>query len=453
MAIKTIIFALGVAASFAVAPFIPLWGLVAYVLHYNIGPEGQWWASPINDLGVRYSLILAVLTAVGMLVNWNKLKFGKSLLTGQEKLLLLFLAIVWLGVFIGGKTVGRYSVVDHPSVKMTKMVVLLLMMTHLVCNYRNLNILLWSMVLGALFLGMEAFDTPRAAFVSGRLETVGGPDFREANRLAGYLAAMMPIIGVKFLRSKWPGKIVSATAGILALNTIVLCRSRSALVGLASGGIFLALIVPRKYRLKIFAALIAALIGFTFLMDPQFIARSKTILRSSEDRDSSAQSRIEIWKAGIRLIKDEPLGVGPGNFTQAIGRYCPEHENRDAHSTFIRCGGELGVIGLGVLLVIIFNALWMYRKLIRRANNLPLEYRSDYQWLGSAMAASLVSLLCFGLTGSLVYFEAYWWYLLLPVCLWRAMDNIEMSIEAKPVVTTIPDDKMKPKKTKRNVSR
>jgi hypothetical protein len=237
MALKTIMF-LGLFAFCAAGALVsPILGVLGYCAHYVIGPESQWWAAPVRPWGIRYSFILAATTAVGLALNWRKLRQGQKILTGQEKLLLAFLGIVWLSVLIGQQTVGRYTLagVDHPSVKFTKVAVFLLMLTHIVTNIRNLDRLIWVLVIGTMFLGMQAWDLPRRAFVKGRLEGIGGPDFSESNFFAVYMATMLWLIGAKFLRSGWPGRIVCFIAGGFTANAVVLTRSRSAVIGLLAG--------------------------------------------------------------------------------------------------------------------------------------------------------------------------------------------------------------------------
>jgi O-antigen ligase len=426
MSLKTILFALGFFACCALGPFLPHIGVIGYMLHYSIGPSRQWWAAPLNAYGIRYSFTLAIVTAVGLVLNWSKMRIGKSLLMRQEWLLLLFLAVIWLSRFIGDETVGRYTRpgIDHPSVKMIKLVIFTLMLTHIVTRMRHFDFVLWTLVIGGLILGLQAYDTPRSSFISGRLEKVGGPDFRDANALAGYLVVLIPIIGIKFLRSNWPGKLLCAASGAFAMNAIVLCRSRASVLGLAAGGIVLSILTPRKYRLKIIICLIIVGCGFTYLMDPQFVNRTQTIFHDEENRDRSAQSRIEIWQGGIKMIKKHPEGVGVGNFYQKIGSYAPQHPGRDAHNTYIRCGAELGLHGLVVLLLLIGNALLMNRRIGKESQKLPVEHRSHFQWTNCALAASVVSFITIGMTGSLVYHEAWWWFIMMPVCLQRCLDNL-----------------------------
>lgn len=428
MALKTLLFISLFAVCFLGAPWAPLLGVLGYMGHYCVGPERQWWHARLSGLGLRYSFLLAIATAVGIALNWRRLRFGKQLLVGQEKLLLLLLGIAWLSVWLGPSTMGRYTTVDHPSVKFTKMVIFVLMMTHVVTDIKKLDRLLWVLVIGVMILGVQAYDTPRRAFMRGRLNSVGGPDFSEANFFAAYLVTMMPIITVQFIRGGWLGKALCLVAGVFGMNAIVLTRSRGAVVGLAVGGLVAACLSPKKYRLKIIVILVVAGLGGLHLADPQFIERMSTITRSQDQRDTSAQSRFDLWSAAMKMIADHPAGVGVGNFYQNIGRYNRNLAGKDAHNTYVRCAAELGLQGLTVFGLLIFNAIWMLLRIRRRADKLPAEHRVTIIFISYAMLVSLAMLLASCLTISLTYVEFMWWSLMLPVCLVRVVDNIEADV-------------------------
>ena len=406
----------------------PILGVAGYMSHYVIGPERQWWAAPINHLGIRYSYTLALLTAVGMALHWGKINFGKSFLVRQEKLILAFLGVVWLARILGSDTVGWYSVVDHPSVKFTKIVIFAIMMSHVVTNLKNLDRLLWIFIFGAVILGIDAFGEPRSSFVRGRLNTVGGSDFTEANALAAYLAAMLPIIAVQFLRSGWIGKAICLVAGVFATNAIILTRSRGAVIGIVAGLFTALMFAPAKYRGKILVGLVVLILGGLYLADPQFMARISTITYSEDQMDSSSQSRIEVWQGGIKMFMAHPLGVGPGNFYQEIGNYAVNHPHRDAHSAFIRCAGELGVLGIVLFSALIINALIFLRRIIKQASALPRSVQDQFVLAAFGLIVSLAVLTGSCVTMTLLYMEGLWWMLIMPACLQRIMENIEIDI-------------------------
>lgn len=424
MSKTAILFALAFVATCGLSLYMPLFGTLGYIAHYSIGPEQQWWAGDLRPFGIRYSFVLAIFTGIGMLLNLGKLSYGQKFLQGQEKLILLFLGLVWLSVMIGDPTRETQTAVDHPSVKLTKVVVFVLMLTHIVTRLRHVDMLFWVLAIGGLILGMQARNVSPSAFVQGRLETVGGPDFRDSNTLAIYLASILPIIGVQFLRGRWLARIISLAAGAFAVNAIVLTRSRGAVVGIAAGAVLALMFAPRRHRGKVILGLIVAAAGLLYLADVGFMKRTGTIGQSEEERDVSAQSRVEIWKGGLAMIADHPLGVGAGNFPQTIGRYASAHRDRDAHNTYIRCAAELGIQGLLLLAALIFNALRVSRDVIRRADDLPGASRDHVALLSYGAMVSLTIFLVGGMFGSLVFIEALWWLIALPVCLNRAVENL-----------------------------
>ena len=280
MGIKTVIFAGLFCFCVVGALFNPLLGALGYVAHYMIGPDRQWWERPLQGYGIRYSYVLALATFAGLLFNIRKLRYGKKFLFGQEKLLLLFLAVIGAVTFLTPDTVHRYTSVDHPSVKFAKVVIFVLMLTHIVTDIKKLDALLWVFVICSLVLGLQAWDTPRRAFVNGRLNTIGGADFAESNFFAAYMAGMLMIIAVQFMRTRLFGKLLCTVSGVFTANAIVLTRSRGVLIGMAGGAITAMLLAPRKYRGKILLGMLVMGMGVYYLTDPQFRDRAMTITRS-----------------------------------------------------------------------------------------------------------------------------------------------------------------------------
>lgn len=434
MPLKTLLFAVLFAMACCGALYSPIWGILGYVAHYSIGPERQWWHAPLSPLGIRYSFMLAMLTAAGIIVQWKSLRFGNHVFSTHEKTFLAFLAAVWLSTLLGPDTVGHYTAatIDHPSIKLTKITIFTLMLTHIVTERKNLDRLIWVMIFGTMILGMQAWSTPYRAFMRGRLERVGGPDFSEANFFAAYMASMLWIIGAQFLRSGWRGKVVCFLAGGFTANAIILTRSRGAVVGLAIGAMAALVLAPKQYRKYVVVGLLAAAAGLVYLADDQFFARTSTIAAGEEERDSSAQSRILLWGAGVRMWADHPLGIGAGNFFQTIGSYIPQYAGKDAHSTYIRCLTELGTQGIVLMGALIVSAYLLLRRIQQRAQSLDSAVGDDMVLVAFGFSCALATLLGCCLTVSLIYVEFLWWFLLLPVCLERVLYNLEEDEMALP---------------------
>ena len=406
------------------ALFYPYIGIYGYLADYCVGSSGQWWEATFSRLGLRYSFTLAAATGIGIILQNKKLRWEGSLLQKQELLLLLFLAFIWFSVAIGDTHLGLYKTVDHPAIKFTKAVIFILMMTHVITDKSKIDGLFWVLIIISLILGLQAWDMPRRAFISGRLEGIGGADFAESNFFAAFMASMLPIIGTQLLKTKnWPGKAVCAVSAAFTANAIVLCRSRGAFLGVAVGGIAALVFAPKKNRMKILLLLILGIIGGIRLADPQFIERIATIHQNAEERDESAESRLRIWRAGLEMIKDRPLGIGVGNWYQNIGDYLPEYAGKDSHNTYIKCCAELGVQGITVFGLIILGSCLQLKRLRNSVRGLPPEIRNDFNQFSFGLFVSISIILTCGLTITMIYIEILWILLMLPMCLERALQN------------------------------
>lgn len=406
------------------AVFLPHLGIYGYLADYCINPSDQWWGRPFAHMGLRVSFTLALATMAGMVFQWKKLRFGDALFYQQEKTLLVFLAVVWLLVFIGPETVGRYGGVDHPSVKFTKIVIFTLMMTHVITDLKKLSGLFWVLSTVGLILGIKAWQTPYGRFVGGRLENIGGADFAEANFFAAFMAAMLPIIGIQFLRSKhWFFKLYALGCGVFTANAVILCRSRGAFLGMAIGALAALWFAPKKLRIKIFALLLLGIVGVVYLTDTFFVERILTITTEQQEMDTSASSRIELWKAGAKIFIENPMGIGPGNWYQTIGNFLPELEGKDSHNTYVKCAVELGVLGISLFLLLLLQSYLNLRKVHFSVEALAPEEADEFFHFFFCIVVSLVVLLTCALTITMIYTEIVWLLLMLPVCLKRALEN------------------------------
>lgn len=424
------------------ALFLPSLGIYGYLADYCIGPANQWWEAPFSGLGIRYSFSLALATIMGFILQRHKLKFGYSVIQGQEILLLLFLGFIWISFVSTSSTVSRYGTIDHPAVKFTKVVIFVLFMTHIITDRKKLDGLLWVFVLCALALGLQAWDMPRRAFVQGRLENIGGADFAESNFLAAFMAAMLPIIGIQLLRSKnWGYRIICLASAAFTANTVVLCRSRGALVGIAMGGMSALFIAPKRYKKKIALGLVLGALGGLYVTDEQFLVRMTSIIASEgQERDESAGSRFRLWQAGLEMVSDHPLGIGIGNWYQTIGSYIPEYSGKDSHNTFVKCIAEIGVQGFFVFAFVILSGLHQTRKISSLSGRLPEEVSNDFNILAFGLCISIIIILTCGLTITMIYTEILWVLLLLPVCLRRCFENAWIESEQKDTLSVAKSD-------------
>ncbi len=402
----------------------PFAGIVAYVVHYHTGPETTYWGRPLAAAGVRYSFTISALLAAGTLLNLKRLPYGR-LLNRQEALLLAFIAwLLLLGLLMPMQAASFRGVAlaqTVPTDKIPKLAVFLLAMTHVVVTPRRFNQLTWLLVACAFYLGYEAYTAPRSWFFKGRLGGVGGPDFSESNMLGAHMVVLLPIVGIRLLRSGWKAKVPCFIAAGLGANTIVLTRSRGAFLGTGVMLIAALALAPKGGRKLVWPLVILGALGALTLVDAGFMERMGTLDAEGRAADASAQSRLRFWGAGLRMAVAEPLGVGPGNFHARVGDYLPGDEGRDAHNAYVRCVAELGWIGLALFVGLIANAFATLDQVRRAATARPgLE---EYAWHGFALQVGLLGYLVCSVFATTLYIEMMWWILLLPAALERVVAN------------------------------
>jgi probable O-glycosylation ligase (exosortase A-associated) len=135
------------------------------------------------------------------------------------------------------------------------------------------------------------------------------------------------------------------------------------------------------------------------LLPSTFTKRMDTI--QGYQADSSASTRIEVWKWTLNYVKDNPFGGGFDAFRQNRIRYyinmkTEEHgktvirktliidKGRAYHSSYFEMLGEQGWFGLTIWLIIHFTGLWRMELLYRRYKGAS---REDGQWIGALATA------------------------------------------------------------------
>lgn len=152
---------------------------------------------------------------------------------------------------------------------------------------------------------------------------------------------------MQFLLGPWSAihKIVSLVSMALLSTGIVLTQARGGFVALALS-VFIGLLIQYRVRKAILPLGLAA--ACLIVLAP---ARAGTL----DDREGSKSSyyRIEMWSAGLSMLKDNPLlGVGKGRFAHFSNQMTGKH--LIAHNTYIENAGETGMVGLWVYVALVY---------------------------------------------------------------------------------------------------
>lgn len=415
--IKTILFFALFSCGCVLSLFNPLWGVLNYMLVYQTNPTDTWWGKPLVEVGIRFSLLTSLCVLTGLALGARQLpRIERGFSTWEAGLIIM--------VVIAGAT-RAFGIGTDPQAsayafeKLWKMFVFVLILTRVAASRRNFRYVLWIIVIGMLYLGWDAYTANPDNFVHGRLEEIGGADFSTTSGAAAHTVAMLPLIGAVFLTTRsWYARVVSVLAGGLAMNTFILCRTRSAFLGLLAGAVVAGVLAPRSRRHRIHGLLIVGALAAFSLTDNHFWDRIATLTdRQALDQDLATVNRREIWKISARVVADHPFGIGPGNAPTVIGLYDARYWRRSTHNTLVVAFVEFGVAG-GMLFVTMASlSLWYLRKAKSLADQThkPLETKI-YAY---ALLVSLVTYLVTGLGTERFYCESFWWVMALPLILYR----------------------------------
>ncbi len=152
----------------------PIWGVVNYMIVYQVDPTDAWWGQPLTEMGIRFSLFAAVFTMIGLIVARKHVPHARPSFSLWEWGVVAMFLIAALNTMLG---IGFGPNARTEFEKFWKVLLFTLIFSRLASKRSHFKIILWTLVGGSLYLGYDAYTAPSWAFVLGRLETVGGPDF------------------------------------------------------------------------------------------------------------------------------------------------------------------------------------------------------------------------------------------------------------------------------------
>lgn len=361
----------------------PIIGLFIYVGFAVLRPQFIWgWAGDFSGI----SFYVGIATLAGWVLNG----FGsKKVGPGKSIVVALIMFAIWMS--LSATQAVNKDVAYSTLVPMLKYVMPFLIGVTVIDSEQRARGMLWVIVLAMAYVSFEMnLEYWRGFNIAG--EGFGGMD----NNCFGValVSTIGPAIALGLGAKNWYERAGAGVSAALILHTTLLTFSRGAMVGLLVVGATAFIIMPK--RPKHLAALVVVGLIALRLTGPQLMARYSTTMAESDERDGSAESRLDLWRDCLKLTVAHPVfGVGPGNFpvvAESIG-WTP---GKQAHSVWMQQAAETGVPGVLILLLFFGIAL---RKLwpIARAR-LTEENRSQI-----AVASGLVmSIVGFAVAGQFV---------------------------------------------------
>ncbi|MFY8202391.1 MAG: O-antigen ligase family protein, partial [Pirellula staleyi] len=290
----------------AVAAFFrPFYGLVAYMIAAILRPENLWsWSVPVEG---QYSKVIAI----AFLTSWAIHGMGGwELYKGKIVLWLLigyWFSIVASAVFAANQEVAWKYVILH-----SKILLPMVAGMTIISSIEEIRLFAWMLV---ACLGFVAY-TAHEMYYGGRL-----PEFRDQGLLGmdnnSICIAMASGVGLAvflgFSETRLALKFTAFALAVLMMHVPLFGNSRGGMLGVSVVGVVTFLILPKKPGLLVIY--MVGVLSALRLAGPMVRERFATAFANSENREASAQSRLNLWADCWDVMVHNPiLGIGPDHW-------------------------------------------------------------------------------------------------------------------------------------------
>jgi hypothetical protein len=243
----------------------------------------------------------------------------------------------------------------------------------------------WGILIGLLLESLVTISHGR----SGRGGRAEGT-FGQANDLGAFLAMFTPLAAAQFfVVRRWLARVTLAGAVFAGTFATILTVSRGAILAL---GLALLLVTWRTSR---FLVLVLLAVMFTsplwvpdYLKERVMGTRVENAAPDDVALENSSRMRVHTWRALFKVVEEHPLdGVGFAGLIYVLpetGEELGVDVKESAHNTYLRFVSEMGVVGLGLFLAL----LWRCWSLARLGQRLAKD-RADRQLALGLTAATL----------------------------------------------------------------
>lgn len=320
--------------------------------------------------------------------------------------------LVWLlAAYLLYTSLTTYFAVDSEvsSIKwllFVKIMLFTIMTTILINNKVRLDAFLWIVALSVGYFGIKGglFTVLR-----GGLNIVWGPPgsfIEDNNQLALALVMTLPLM--RYLQLHAPNKFVRwAILGAMGMVLISIFGSQSRGALLAIGAMLLFWIAFSNRRAIGFGLILVATVIGLFFMPAKWTERMETI--RDFEQDSSAMGRVQMWRFGMDVANDYPLGGGFDVFydLDLRARYLGSAQvGRASHSIYFEVLGEHGYGGLFLFLFVGSTGFFM----AQRVKSLTRKIK-ELAWAFDLAAMSQIALGGYAVAGAFLNlgtFDLYW---------------------------------------------
>lgn len=292
----------------------PTIGVIGYYGFVLLMPEWNWrWSIPAD---LAYQKYIAAATLIG---------FVLSGLRGNRWTTSAGLACTLLGVFLALAFVAaQFSILPTKTAFYLDIIWKIVLMAVLAVRVLDTpNSILAGLWTAMLAQGYNAYQINEHYFRTG-ISWYAYRNWGNKGDNNLYSIFTVPVMGISAAimfgsKTLWM-KILAGVIFTLQLHQIMLMQSRGCMLGSLVMAPVLLWFMP-KTPMNWTAVATALLLGGT-LAGPMVTEEFLSSFKSEGERDSSAQSRFDLWKAGAAITADYPfLGVGPYAGQRLVPQY------------------------------------------------------------------------------------------------------------------------------------
>jgi putative inorganic carbon (hco3(-)) transporter len=311
-------------------------GLLLYMVTQIIRPQDF-----VPGLeGTRLVLFLMAILLIGLLFSPVEKKFFKS---PQDKYAGLFFGAIVLSAF----SLFWLSYVVDTAIETMKTALIYYFIVIVVNSEDRFEKIVWTMILLMGVVALMGVLQHHGFNITGAVmlfssdkgwQITGIGNFDNPNDLAYSVVLVVPFAASFLFQARgFLGRFTALILLITSIYCVYLTRSRGGQIALAaslSSWVYFWIKNPKRKR-QLIAFAITGVIAVAVVQSTGY------------REDESAMGRVEAWAEGWTLLKSNLIiGVGKDQFI--------EHHKRDTHSSYVRAGAELGLLGLYAFMGMIY---------------------------------------------------------------------------------------------------
>jgi O-antigen ligase len=413
----------------------PLLVLGAYLLAFFGHPPSRWWGYALPDLRWAFTSALFVLIVA---VRYTSRNTEKKAWCSDPIIVLVISFVAWM--WIQTPWAADQDTHLEGTVMMSKYLIIIFAMIRLLDTTRSLELFNVMVVAGCAYFGVLAREM---ATSSSRLDGVGGPGVDDSSTLGTMFGVGVVLAVAQLTRGPVWSRVFCLLSLPFCLNGLILTQSRGAFLGLAAGGMVLVLAAPKgdRFRIRLLAA--AGALGMLVLAQNTFWQRIDTIDAKNGERDFSAETRIVLAHAQLRMFKDHPFGAGHRGTAALSRQYLDqaymardrsvpiEQRERSSHNTTLTVLVEQGIPGIIIWAVLLGSTGVRVVRLLKEANRSEDEQKRRIGLQVAGVAAAFAVVFVSGNFADYLRAEVQFW-------LWAMLVAATRLLEASPASATEP---------------